>query len=142
MASVAVLLDDIHASLKQQVDHPLVAVAGGVHRHGAAVECLLVDLRAALQQQVDHPLVAFVGGDRQRGVAVAIPQVDLCAVQKQQLDHLLLALLGGKHQRGDAAHIVYRASRVDPPAAVKPRQQRRLLASLSRLPGLFGKAAR
>ena len=37
-----------------------------------------------------------------------------------------------------AAHIACPASRVDPPAAVEPRQQRRLLAPPSRLKSRFG----
>ena len=118
-----------------------MAFASGVHQRGAADALLQVSIRAALKQQLDHPLVAVEGGAHQRGATSAALQVDLRAVLQQQLDQPLVAVAGGRHQRSDATHSAFPASRVDPPAAAEPRQQRRLVALRSRLPGLFGKAA-
>ena len=119
------------------------------HQRGAAEVVPQVDLSAVPYQQLDHSLVAVVGGAHQRGPAVAPLQVDLRAAQQQQLDHPLVALLDGVHPRGDAAQLARHASRVDPPAAVEPRQQRRLVAfgspaiaaSEGRLPSKLDEAA-
>ena len=48
-AAVADLQVDLRAAPQQQVDHPLVALAGGEHQRGVAEAFLHVDLRAVLQ---------------------------------------------------------------------------------------------
>ena len=52
----------IRAVLKQQLDHPLVAHAGGDYQRNGAVADLQVDIRAVLKQQLDHSLVAGRSG--------------------------------------------------------------------------------
>jgi len=82
--------------------------------------------------------VALLGGGHQCGAAVAGLLVDLRPAPQQQLDRPLVAAHGGAHQQRDATHAASLVRRVGPPATVKPRQQRRVLASLSCCHDLIG----
>ena len=78
-AAVSVLLVNIRATLKQQLDHLRLPVVGGEHQRREAIQLLVVDHCAAVEQQVDDPFVAAVCGLRQRIAALFVLLVDLGA---------------------------------------------------------------
>ena len=94
----------------------------------------MVALRAVPQQCLDQPHAAFGGGDHQDCPPLAFLLVRISSTPQQRVDELLVASIGGSHEKREATHgdvlpCIFER-RVDPPAAVKPRHYRRLVASL------------